>query len=161
MVGAPTISASTPNGRKARGDSGRPSSRPGWPRGSAMRLEPPVLRGARLEPPTLRGAGLEPPGPPGRLVPVPDDPQAVQGEPGVVTLDALAGVQHGAGQAAGGDHRRLPAELGRHAPDDPVDLAGEPPDGAGLEALDGVLADHRAGRHQLDAAELGGPRSEE
>jgi hypothetical protein len=74
-----------------------------------------------------------------------------------VALDGLAGLEHGPGQAPGGDHGGGAAELGHHAPDDPVDLPGEAPDGPGLEALHGVLADHRPGGHQLDPAQLGGP----
>src|SRR5215218_2225845 len=122
VVAGPSTTASMPKVRNARGDSARPSTRSG--RGSRSAI----------------------------LVAVPDDPQAAQGEPGVVALDGLAGLQHGPGQAAGGDHGGLAAELGHHAADDPVHLAGEPPDGPGLEALHGVLADHRPGRHQLDPA---------
>src|SRR5215203_2640764 len=127
VVGGPSMTASIPNGRNARGDSARPSTRSG--RGAHSVIN----------------------------VPVPDDPQAVEGEPGLVALDGLTGVQDGPGQAAGGDHGGRAAQLGHHPADDPVDLAGEAPDGPGLEALHGVLADHRPGRHQLDPAQLSGP----
>src|SRR5215213_6168746 len=127
VVGGPSMTASIPNGRNARGDSARPSTRSG--RGAHSVIK----------------------------VPVPDDPQAVEGEPGLVALDGLTGVQDGPGQAAGGDHGGRAAQLGHHPADDPVDLAGEAPDGPGLEALHGVLADHRPGRHQLDPAQLSGP----
>src|SRR5215218_5852519 len=145
LAGRPRMTASIPNGRKARGDRARPSTRSGRGSRSAMVL---ILRGTTAP-------LLEPPGPPG--ISIPDDPQAVEGQPGLVVLDRLAGVQDGPGQAAGGEHGGRAAELGHHAADDPVDLAGEAPDGPGLEALHGVLADHRAGRHQLHPAQLGGP----
>src|SRR5215211_9008392 len=130
VVGGPSTTASIPNGRNDRGDSARPSTRSGLGSRSAI-------------------ASVQ--------VPVPDDPEPVEGEPGLVVLDGLAGLQHRPGQPAGGDHGRGAAQLGHHAPDDPVDLPGEAPDGTGLEALDGVLADHRPGCHQLDPAQLGGP----
>ena len=67
---------------------------------------------------------------------------------------------HHRGQAAGGDHRLHRAELLDHPLDDPVDLAGEAEVHAGLQALDGVLADHRARLGRLDLAQLGGPGGE-
>src|SRR4029453_13661786 len=114
-------------GRNARGDSARPSTRSGRGAHSAIK------------------------------VPVPDDPQAVEGEPGLVAWEGPTGAQDGPAQAAGGDNGDGAAELGHHAADDPVDLAGEAPDGPRLEALNGVLADHRPGLNQLDPAQLGGP----
>src|SRR5215218_724696 len=147
LVGGPSITASMPNGRNARGDRARPSTRSGRGSRSAMLGRGPVPREATA-------SLLEPPGPP---IAVPDDPQAMEGEPGLVVLDGLAGVQHRPGQAAGGDHGDVAAQLGHHAADDAVDLAGEAPDGPRLEALQGVLADHRARRGQLDPAQLGGP----
>src|SRR5215207_7922739 len=130
LVGGPSITASMPNGRNARGDRARPSTRSG--RGS---------RSAML----------------GWVVAVPDDAQPMEGQPRLVALDGLAGLQHRPGQAAGGDHGGVAAQLGHHAADEAVDLAGEAPDGPGLEALHGVLADHRARPDQLDPAQLGGP----
>ncbi len=60
------------------------------------------------------------------------------------------------GQAAGGDDGRL-ADLVDDAVGDAVDLGGEPVEGARLDRLDGVLADHAAGLDQLDLAQGGGP----
>ena len=57
----------------------------------------------------------------------------------------------------GGHHRDVSAveavDVLADARDQPVDQAGEPEQRAGLHALDGVLADHRARPHQLDAAQ--------
>src|SRR5215207_7820397 len=130
LVGGPSITASMPNGRNARGDRARPSTRSGLGSRSAML---------------------------GWVVAVPDDAQPMEGQPRLVALDGLAGLQHRPGQAAGGDHGGVAAQLGHHAADEAVDLAGEAPDGPGLEALHGVLADHRARPDQLDPAQLSGP----
>src|SRR6266511_1756353 len=168
---APTSTASMPKCRKARGESGRPStrSRSGRPAG--------VFTGAPRwgSPDPSRSTGAPrwgSPDPSGRsclraaprrslagpvaVIAVEDDAQAVQGQPGVVALDGLADADHHRGQAAGGDHGRVVAQLGDHPPDQRVDLPGEAEDDARLERLRGVLADHRARRDQLDPAELGG-----
>src|SRR6266536_23964 len=168
---APTSTASMPKCRKARGESGRPStrSRSGRPAG--------VFTGAPRwgSPDPSRSTGAPrwgSPDPSGRsclraaprrslagpvaVIAVEDDAQAVQGQPGVVALDGLADADHHRGQAAGGDHGRVVAQLGDHPPDQRVDRPGEAEDDARPERLRGVLADHRARRDQLDPAELGG-----
>src|ERR671936_530640 len=50
---------------------------------------------------------------------------------------------------------RVVAQLLRHAAYDAVDLAGEAEDDAGLQRLDGVLADDVAGAYELDLVQLG------
>src|SRR6266511_3290929 len=154
---APTSTASMPKCRKARGESGRPStrSRSGRPAGvftGAPRWGSPDPSGRSC----LRAAPRRSLAGPVAVIAVEDDAQAVQGQPGVVALDGLADADHHRGQAAGGDHGRVVAQLGDHPPDQRVDLPGEAEDDARLERLRGVLADHRARRDQLDPAELGG-----
>src|SRR6266508_94580 len=130
-LGGPSTTASIPNVRNARGESGRPSTR-SERAGLAIAAAGPLPAAGR---PGL-GAAVE------------DEPQPVQGQPGVVVLDCLAGVEHRIGQPAGGHHGGVAAELGHGAPDQSVDLAGEPEHDAGLQALDRVLAHHPPGYGQ-------------
>ncbi len=72
----------------------------------------------------------------------------------------LDGVQVGQQQrrgVPGGHHGDIgtgePVHVVANSPHQPVDQSGEAENGAGLHALDGVLADHRPGPDQLDAAQ--------
>src|SRR6266540_4268504 len=114
---APTSTASMPKCQKARGESGRPStrSRSGRPAGvftGAPRWGSPDPSGRSC----LRAAPRRSLAGPVAVIAVEDDAQAVQGQPGVVALDGLADADHHRGQAAGGDHGRVVAQLGDHPP---------------------------------------------
>ena len=68
--------------------------------------------------------------------------EPLEREIGHVLVERL-GVRHDQlGQAAGRDTRALAAELGAHARDDAVDLAGEAVDDAALKRVHGVAPDH-------------------
>ena len=75
----------------------------------------------------------------------------------VIVLHGVQVRQHQRRRVTGGHHRDVSAveavDVLADARDQPVDQAGEPEQRAGLHALDGVLADHRARPHQLDAAQ--------
>ena len=58
---------------------------------------------------------------------------------------------------AGGDHRRVLAQLLPQPPDDPLDLPGEPVGDAAADGLDGRLADQRPRLQELHLGELGRP----
>src|SRR6266540_3180435 len=114
-MAAPTSTASMPKCQKARGESGRPStrSRSGRPAGvftGAPRWGSPDPSGRSC----LRAAPRRSLAGPVAVIAVEDDAQAVQGQPGVVALDGLADADHHRGQAAGGDHGRVVAQLGDH-----------------------------------------------
>src|SRR5690242_1009304 len=57
-------------------------------------------------------------------VPIEDDPQTVERQPGLVVLHGSRMRQEGLGQASGRDHFAL-AELGDEPVDEPVDLGAE------------------------------------
>ena len=88
-----------------------------------------------------------------------DEAQAVEREPRLVLGDGPRVRRDDRGQPAGGDDRGL-ADLVDHAVGDAVDLGGEAVERAGLDRLDGVLADDVAGLDQLDLAQRGGPGEE-
>src|SRR3954454_14102543 len=58
------------------------------------------------------------------------------------------------------DFVRRQTDLVDHSADDPVDLAGDAVQDAGLHRLDGVLGDHRPWADDLDLAELGAAPAE-
>lgn len=75
-----------------------------------------------------------------------------------MVIDGARLLQHQGRQPTRRDHRDISvaqALLADHAGDDAVDLPGEPVQRTGLERLDGVLGDDRAGPQQLDLAQLG------
>ena len=78
------------------------------------------------------------------------EPQADQGEVGLVVLDRLGLLEHQGGEAAGRDDVRLATELGGDASYDPVDLSDEAVEQTRLQRLGRGLADDRAGPRQLD-----------
>src|SRR5204862_282380 len=80
-----------------------------------------------------------------------DEPQAVQGKPGLVVLDALGEAREQAAEPAGGDHRRL-TELLLEPLAQSVNENGGAEDHAGLNGVAGGLPDHTAGLAQLDPA---------
>ena len=87
-----------------------------------------------------------------------DQAEAREGQPGVAGRDGRAVVDDGLGVRPGGDDGDvvgIGAEGLDDAGDEPVDEAGEAVDDAGLQRLDGVLADDVAGQGELDAAQLG------
>src|SRR5207302_11517170 len=83
-----------------------------------------------------------PPAPPSHVA-LEDQAQADQGEVRLVPRDRLALFQHQRREPAGRDHDGIGVELGRYPADQPVDLAGEAVDDAGLQGLDRRLADDR------------------
>src|SRR4051794_8043101 len=89
-------------------------------------------------------------------VPLVDETQAGQGQPGIHLLDGGRETRDEPTQSAGGDDGALP-ELVLHAPADAVDLAGEAVDRARLQRLGRALADDAAGLDQLDSREAVGP----
>ena len=101
---------------------------------------------------------------PGRLsggVALEDQPQADQGQPRLVGVDDADLVDDQRGEAAGGDDGDRLGVAGRqlrgHPPGDALDLAGEAEDDAGLQRLDGVLADHPLRPGQFHLEQLRGP----
>lgn len=72
----------------------------------------------------------------------------------VVVVDAVQFGQQQRRGVPGGHHRDVVAGEAVHVvanpADQPVDKPGKAEHRAGLHALDGVLADHRAGAGQLD-----------
>ena len=89
-------------------------------------------------------------------VPEPDEPEALEREVGVDAVEGLGVRGDQVGEAARGDRLGLDSELLADLRDDPVHLACEPVDEAGLEAADGRLADHGRRRGEVDLDEPGG-----
>ena len=92
-----------------------------------------------------------------RLIAFVDQPQADQGQPGswwvtVAHSSSTIGARPPVATTA-----LYRAQLVDDRADDAVDLAGEAVHDAGLQALDGVLADDPRRLDQLDLAQLGGP----
>ena len=104
---------------------------------------------------------------PGRLavggVALEHQPQADQGQPGLVRVDHAHLVDDQRREPASSDDgdrvRVAGGEFGRHPPGDSLDLPGEPEDDSRLQRLDRVLADHVIRPGQLDLQQLrGAPR---
>ena len=89
------------------------------------------------------------------LIALPDQPQPDQRQQIVDLVDRLAYERHErVGEPAGRDHRRRRTEFGAQAPDDPLDLAGEPVDDPAADRVDRRLSDQRARLGQFDLRQL-------
>src|SRR5919201_4303284 len=82
-----------------------------------------------------------------------DQPEPLQGEPRLVVVDGLAEREDRLGQPSGDHHGGAAAELLLHPLDHPVDFRGGAEQQPGLDALNGVLPDDRAGRAELHPGE--------
>src|SRR5215210_8676132 len=83
-------------------------------------------------------------------VPRPDDPQPFQGQVRIDAVERPRVRRDQVGEPTGRDGLRVGAELLPDPSHDPVDLAGEAVDEAGLEAADRRLADDGRRRREVD-----------
>src|SRR5215218_3648156 len=152
-----TPSSSVPNA--SRPWSRRSISRPATPAVTPVSLPASMSPWVATSCATVSVTGYEyaPAGPPSDSANVllPDEPQAVQGQPRLGVLDRLGHRRDQVGQPAGRDDGRV-AQLLLDAVAHAVDQRGVAVDGPGLHGLDRGLADDRARFDQLDLAKRGG-----